>query len=206
MSKIQIFLHTEDTSERLYVVALALKTHTFFNIKISSPKEIMGKYKDSLKNGYMIFMTDCNEAFKIAKSEINFRKNSECFKDFSSLWAKAPKKVKNEYKQVFINYRKLIPINQNFIAFRYQENVNKNINEELILENSKIQNESSNNSSNSQSEAIQFENFEIILDQNNSSNNIFQPIGNVDFANNNLEENKTLYHLGMCFCLCLLID
>ncbi|EXX76471.1 hypothetical protein RirG_032880 [Rhizophagus irregularis DAOM 197198w] len=195
MSKIQIFLNTEDSSERLYVVALALKTHTFFNIKISSPKEIIGKYKDSLKNGYMIFMVDCNEAFKIAKSEINFRKNSECFKDFSSLWAKAPKKVKNEYKQVFINYRKLIPINQNFIAFQYQENASKNINEKLILKNSKVQDDSSNNSFNSQPETTQFENFENILNQNNSSNHFFQSTGNVDFANNILEGNENLFHL-----------
>ncbi|CAB5121981.1 unnamed protein product [Rhizophagus irregularis] len=178
MSKLQIFLHTDDPSEQVYVVVLALKTHTFFNIKISSPREIIGKYKDSLKNCYMIFMIDCNEAFKIAKSEANFRKNSECFKDFSSLWSIAPKKVQDEYKQVFKNYRKLIPINQNFIAFRYQENVNKNIQKKCILKNSKVQD---NNGFKPQPEVIQIENFEII-----------QPVGNVDFTNNNLEN---LFHL-----------
>lgn len=196
MSKIQIFLNTEDPSKRLYVVALALKTHTFFNIKISSPREIIGKYKSSLRNGYMIFMIDCNEAFKIAKSEINFRKNSECFKDFSSLWSKAPKKVKDEYKQVFINYRKLIPINQNFIAFHYQDNASKNINKKLKLKNFKVQDSSFNNISNFQPEA---ENFGIILDQINSHNNFFQSGDNFGFINNNLEENENLYHSGMCF-------
>ncbi|RIA88138.1 hypothetical protein C1645_877594 [Glomus cerebriforme] len=192
MSEIQIFLNTEDISNRLYVVALASKTHTFFNIKISSPEEIIRKYKNSLRNAYMIFKLDYNEAFKIAKSEINFRKNSRCFKNFSLIWKIAPKKVKDEYQQVFENYKDLKPINQNFITYNYQENT-------LIIKNPKVQDYSLNNTNSftPQPKVIQLENFEVTLDQNNSSNNFFQseviryPLSsdNIDFINNNIEDN-----------------
>src|SRR5579871_2419156 len=98
---LQVFLHTKDPSERLHVLALELKSHTFFIIKISSPEEIIERsiernYKNPLKNAYMIFMIDCSEAFKVAKSEKKFRQNSECFKDVPLLWNISPKEVKDE--------------------------------------------------------------------------------------------------------------
>ncbi|GBC06660.1 hypothetical protein RclHR1_00070027 [Rhizophagus clarus] len=108
---LQILLHTKDPSNRLYVLVLELNSSTFLKIKISSPQEIIErsterKYKSPLKNAYMIFMTDCSEAFKTAKSEKKFRQNSECFKDFSLLWSNSPKEVKDEYERVFENYKK----------------------------------------------------------------------------------------------------
>jgi hypothetical protein len=128
MTSLQILLHTTDPSNRPHVLVLDLKSHTFFKIKISSPQEIIDrsierKYKSPLKNVYMIFMTDCSEAFKVAKSEKKFRQNSECFKDFPSLWNISPKEVKDEYERVFNSYRKLKPISQTFLEFHPQNNV-----------------------------------------------------------------------------------
>ncbi|GBC06661.1 hypothetical protein RclHR1_00070028 [Rhizophagus clarus] len=103
---------SKELSSQLYVLVLNLETNVFFKIKVSSPHEIIErgierKYKSPLKNAYMIFMTDCSKAFKAAKSEKKFRQNSECFKDFSSLWKKSPKEVKDEYERVFENYKNL---------------------------------------------------------------------------------------------------
>ncbi|CAB5121822.1 hypothetical protein RhiirA5_450245 [Rhizophagus irregularis] len=128
MTSLQILLHTTDPSNRLYVIVLDLESHTFFKVKISSPQEIIDrsierKYKSPLKNAYMIFMTDCSEAFKDAKSEKKFRQNSECFKNFSSLWNISPQEVKDEYERVFNSYRKLKPISQTFFEFHPQNNV-----------------------------------------------------------------------------------
>ncbi|CAG8463179.1 23242_t:CDS:1 [Rhizophagus irregularis] len=127
---IQVLLHTKDPSNRMYILALALTTHTFFKIKVSSPEEIIERsikrnYKSPLKNAYMIFMTDCSEAFKDAKSEKKFRQNSECFKDFPSLWKISPQEVKDVYEQVLASYRKLKPISQNFFEFHPQNNANE---------------------------------------------------------------------------------
>ncbi|RIA88151.1 hypothetical protein C1645_256459 [Glomus cerebriforme] len=124
----QILLHTKDPSNRHYVLVLAFETHTFFKIKISSPEEIIERsikrnYKRPLKNAYMVFMIDCSEAFKAAKSEKRFRQNSNCFKDFSSLWKNSPKEVKDEYELVFTKYKELKPISQNFFAFHPQDSI-----------------------------------------------------------------------------------
>ncbi|GBC06659.1 hypothetical protein RclHR1_00070026 [Rhizophagus clarus] len=123
---LQILLHTKDPSNRLYVLVLELNSYTFFKIKISSPQEIIDrsierKYKSALKNAYMIFMTDCSEAFKTAKSEKKFRQNSEHFKDFSLLWNNSPKEVKDEYDRVY----KMLKRN-NFLQFVHYNPQNGN--------------------------------------------------------------------------------
>ncbi|CAB4428862.1 unnamed protein product [Rhizophagus irregularis] len=104
---IQVLLHTKDPSNRMYILALALTTHTFFKIKVSSPEEIIER------------------SIKHAKSEKKFRQNSECFKDFPSLWKISPQEVKDVYEQVLASYRKLKPISQNFFEFHPQNNANE---------------------------------------------------------------------------------
>ncbi|PKC75529.1 hypothetical protein RhiirA1_528741 [Rhizophagus irregularis] len=142
---LQILLHTKDPSNRLYVLVLELESHTFFRIKISSPQEIIErsierKYKSPLKNAYMIFMTDCSEAFKVAKSEKKFRQNSEHFKDFSSLWKDSPNEVKDEYDQVY----KILKRN-NFVQFVHY---NQNGNSESIINSQVSQPDAGDNGAN----------------------------------------------------------
>ncbi|CAG8567937.1 9730_t:CDS:2 [Funneliformis caledonium] len=125
LSKVNVFLHKKDPSNRLHVLALAIDTHTYFNVKISYPDEIvkLGKERNykSLKNSFMIFKIDCSEAFKIAMEKKKFRQNSGSFKDYAFLWQISSKEVKDEYEKLFIGYKELLPKALNFVPCFPQE-------------------------------------------------------------------------------------
>ncbi|CAI2163417.1 15678_t:CDS:2 [Funneliformis geosporum] len=120
LSKVQLFLHRKDPSTRLHLLALDVDNHTYFKVLISNPKEIIDRgnernYK-SLKNSFMIFKIDCSEAFKVAKMNKKFRQHSESFKDFSLLWNISSREIKEEYENIFIGYKDLLPKALNFIS------------------------------------------------------------------------------------------
>jgi hypothetical protein len=203
LSKVKILLDRTEPSNRLYVLALDLETQCYLSFKISSPEEIIERdirrnYKNIL-NAYMLFVIDFQTAFKAAKkSNKQFRSNSKSFKKPLLFWGSSPSEVTDEYKRIFINYKKLKPKVRDFIPFCPQENVDK-IKDQPGIEN--LGQDKSPNNMNSftpQSEAIQSENFEV------NQNNSFQPefIRNpsfdyVDFVSNNIRENDMLFHLGM---------
>src|SRR6266540_3143072 len=127
-----ISLHTRDPSKRLHVLVLNTDANTFLKVKISSPKEVLErgskrKYKNYLKNAFMIFKIDCCDALdtvKKNKKNKEFRQYSESFGDSSFLWNNSPKEVKDEYEKVFIDYRKLIP--KDFIIIPYNPETDGN--------------------------------------------------------------------------------
>ncbi len=141
LPNVKVILDKKKPSNRSHVFVLNLEANVFMDVKISSPQEVVDRssnrnYKSNLKNAYMIFMIDCCEAFDAAKKNKKnkkFRQNSEPFRDVSLLWRNAPKEVKDEYEEIFVNYKKLIPKGFSFVSCLPQEGANENVDEIVIL-------------------------------------------------------------------------
>ncbi|PKY51553.1 hypothetical protein RhiirA4_546626 [Rhizophagus irregularis] len=109
--KIDILL----SADGVIVILDLCGTERFMNVKISSPEEIFGRHKDSLKNSYMMFRDDVHLVWKEAKQTKKFRKFPGSFKNISLLWSSLPENIKNIYMQIFTDYKKLAPRFKNYI-------------------------------------------------------------------------------------------
>lgn len=116
----------KDSSGRQNVLVLNKDTNTFLSVEVSYDNEITGRNYKDIKNAYMIFMIDCNKAYKEAKSKKKFqnKKNSVCFKDYQMLWKNASQEVKDVYEQVFNNFKETKGSNDPFRYVSYYQSEN----------------------------------------------------------------------------------
>ncbi|CAI2170699.1 3464_t:CDS:2 [Funneliformis geosporum] len=115
--KITMSLDIEPDSRRINLLILDHSVHKFLPVEVSSAIELVKRgYKDLL-NPYMIFYIDVCKGFTIAKSNRNFSKFSDSFKDIPHLWDIAPSVVKEDtYEQLYISYRNLKPRTIKFVS------------------------------------------------------------------------------------------